>query len=198
MSTATTAIAVPQRKTTNVRAAASPAYETAFVANYEKYYTRVFAFVYSRVRDVELSKDVMSDVFERAYRKGDSVRDKSAYRGWLFTIAKNLIAGHFRRAKVEIRKQERVAETYHIANDTVDPEDEAVRNDRAGALMKLVERLSDRDRELISLKFDSELTHDEIARITGMTSGNVRVAIFRALKRLKAMLQCEEAAALVA
>lgn len=164
-------------------------YDQDFTHAYGKYYTRVFAFVYSRVSEVELSKDIVSEVFERAYRKGDTLRDKEAYRGWLFTIARNLISGHFRRHKAELRKQERAQTEIKLFEDGVDPEHEAVRNDRAGALMQLVTQLSERHQELISLKFDGELTHDEIAKITGMTSGNVRVAIFRALKRLRSLVE---------
>lgn len=164
-------------------------YDQDFTRAYGKYYTRVFAFVYSRVSEVELSKDIVSEVFERAYRKGDTLRDKEAYRGWLFTIARNLISGHFRRHKAELRKQERAQKEIKLFEDGVDPEHEAVRNDRAGSLMQLVTQLSERHQELISLKFDGELTHDEIAKITGMTPGNVRVAIFRALKRLRTLVE---------
>lgn len=171
-------------------------YEANFVDAYEKYYTRVFAFVYSRMRDVELSKDIVADVFERAYRKGHSVRDKGAYRGWLFTIAKNLISGYYRGKKVELRKQERATDDLRFSDDGIDPEHEAVRSDQASALMALVAQMSERDQDLISLKFDAELTHDEIAKVTKMTPGNVRVAIFRALRRLKTMAQAQESALL--
>ena len=75
------------------------AYDQSFTTAYETYYTKVFAVVYSRVPDVEAARDVVSSVFERAYRKGGDVRDQSAYAGWLFMIAKNQIAGHYRQAK---------------------------------------------------------------------------------------------------
>lgn len=181
----TTAVAV--RSQVGALVSTGSEYESDFTEAYEKYYTRVFAFVYSRVRDVELSKDIVSDVFERAYRKGEGVRDKAAYRGWLFAIAKNLISGHYRKQKSELRKQDRATEQLRFTDDYIDPEWEAVRNDRASALMALVSQASERDQELISLKFDAELTHDEIAKIMKMSAGTVRVAIFRALKRLKAL-----------
>jgi Sigma-70, region 4. len=52
--------------------------------------------------------------------------------------------------------------------------------------------LSARDQELISLKFDAELSNAEIAQIMGMTPLNVRVAIFRALRRLRRHMESAE------
>lgn len=174
---------VPRKTTKN-----DVAYEAAFVEAYEKYYTRVFAFVYSRVNDVDLTKDIVSEVFERAYVKGHDARDPAAYRGWLFTIAKNLITGYFRRQKAEYRKQTRATEHLRVVDPSIDPQDEAERNERATALMRMVEHLPERDQELISLKFDAEMTNEEIARVTNMTAGNVRVAVFRALRKLRRMM----------
>ena len=52
--------------------------------------------------------------------------------------------------------------------------------------------LPTRDQELISLKFDGELTHAEIGQVMGLTSLNARVSVFRALRRLRARLDKDE------
>jgi RNA polymerase sigma-70 factor (ECF subfamily) len=166
-------------------------YDDNFTALFNAYYTRVFAFVYSRTRDVDLSKDLVSEVFERAYAKGDSVRDQAAYSAWLFMIAKNVIAGHYRQRKREQIYQAKVEDGLRLADSPPQPEDFALRDERLGHLMKLVKTLPVRDQELISLKFDAELSHVEIGRIMGITPLNVRVSIFRAVKRLRSRMRQE-------
>jgi len=163
-------------------------YDSGFAAVFEKYYTRVFAFVYSRVRDVDLAKDLVSEVFEKAYVKGSNVRDPAAYTAWLFMIAKNAIAGHYRKRHREFAYESKVRDEMHCAGEPPQPEDFVMRDERIGHLMRLVKLLPERDQEMISLKFDAELSHAEIGRVMGITPLNVRVSIFRAMKRLRAMM----------
>ena len=75
---------------------ARESYDSAFVQVYQNYYTRVFAFVYSAVGNMETSKDLTADIFERAYTKGHGLREPAAYRAWLFVITRNVVLGHYR------------------------------------------------------------------------------------------------------
>ncbi len=69
------------------------------------------------------------------------------------------------------------------------PEDSLLRDERLGKLIEFVRELPPRDRELISLKFDAELSN---AEIMGLTPLNIRVAIFRALRRLRKRMQSDQ------
>jgi RNA polymerase sigma-70 factor (ECF subfamily) len=180
--------------TQNQRAAGNPAYDAEFTAAFEAYYTRVFAFVYSRTRDVELSKDLVATVFERAFTKGHEVREAAAYGAWLFMIAKNIIAGHYRRTCREANHLDRAREQLRFVDGPPTPEDVLLRDERVGRLISHVSTLPRRDQELLSLKFDAELTNAEIGQVLHMTPLNVRVAIFRALKRLRSRMEAEAAA----
>src|SRR3972149_3683673 len=99
------------------------AYDGAFVQLYQSYYPRIFAFVYSRVGNVELAKDLTAEVFERAYVKGHGVREQAAYGTWLFMIAKNVVVGHYRRQKRDNTGMERVKESLWLAAQPRSPED---------------------------------------------------------------------------
>jgi RNA polymerase sigma-70 factor (ECF subfamily) len=163
-------------------------YETAFVEAYGRYYTRVFAYVYSRVGNVEVSKDLTADVFEKAYVKGRSVRDSAAYSTWLFMIAKNVVIGHFRRHKREINGINKMRESLWLTEDRPSPEQDALRGEAVSNLMRHVKKLSQRDQELLSLKFEGELSYAEISSVLHLSEVNVRVSIFRALKRLRNLI----------
>ncbi|HUF54635.1 MAG TPA: sigma-70 family RNA polymerase sigma factor [Dehalococcoidia bacterium] len=178
--------------TARIRAANSPRtsiYDGLFSAAYEAYSTKIFAFIYSRVHDVELTKDLVSIVFERAYQKGDTLRDPAAYGAWLFMIARNTINGHFRKAAREYRYLGRAGEELRFVDGPPLPEDALLRDERVGKLIEQMVTLPRRDRELLSLKFDAELTNAEIGRIMCMSPLNVRVAIFRALRKLRANME---------
>lgn len=160
-------------------------YDVAFMALYESHYRKLFAFVYSRVGNVELSKDLIAEVFERAYVKGRSIREPAAYRAWLFVVAKNIVMGHFRRQKRELKTVDRVKESLWLSDRPKEPHEYAAQSEQTASLMRHFRTLAPRDQEVLSLKFDMELRHAEIAQVMGMTETNVRVSIFRALKRLR-------------
>jgi RNA polymerase sigma-70 factor (ECF subfamily) len=143
---------------------------------------------------VELTKDLVATVFERAYAKGHELRDRRALGAWLFMIAKNTIAGHFRRLGRETTHMERACEELRFVDAPATPEDVLLRDERVGRLITHISALPQRDQELLSLKFDAELTNAEIAEVLQMSPGNVRVAIFRALKRLRNLMVADAAA----
>src|SRR3990170_8245416 len=98
-------------------------YQEAFVGAYQLYYTKVFAYVYSRVGNVEVAKDLAAEVFEKAYVKGHTVREPAAYGTWLFMIAKNVVIGHYRRQKRENNGIDKVKESLWLSEQPRDPED---------------------------------------------------------------------------
>ena len=166
-------------------------YDSAFAEAYEQYYTKVFAFIYSRVGNVELTKDLVAEVFERAYVKGHSVREPAAYVTWLFMIAKNTVIGHYRRHKREINRTEKVKEHLWLSEPHSDPEADVLRGEAVSQLMRQLRNLSRRDQELLSLKFEGELSYAEIGKTLGISEVNVRVSVFRALRRLRALIEAE-------
>jgi RNA polymerase sigma-70 factor (ECF subfamily) len=163
-------------------------YQQTFVEAYERYYTRVFAYVYSRIGNVELAKDLTAEVFEKAYVKGHSVRETAAYATWLFMVAKNVVIGHYRRHKREANGMSKMKESLWLSDCPRSPEDDALRGEAVSNLLRLLKRLSQRDQELLSLKFEGELSYVEIARVLRLSVVNVRVSIFRALKRLRVLM----------
>jgi RNA polymerase sigma factor (sigma-70 family) len=169
----------------------STAYDTAFVEAYQTYYSRIFAFVYARLRSGEAAKDLTADIFEKAYRKGHSLRHPEAYASWLFSIARRMVAGYYRQCQREFDRMNHVKESLSLDDQSQDPQSWIIESERVSHLMRHVRTLSRRDQELLSLRFDAELTGGEIARVMGMNVENVRVSIYRALRRLRERLEKE-------
>ena len=73
---------------------------------YHEYFPKVFAYVYGRVQDREISLDIVADVFEKAFIKKKSLRSPDSFGSWLFTIA--------RRRQIDVaRRQSRRPEELH-------------------------------------------------------------------------------------
>ena len=184
-----TAVLAGGASRTGVPRKAADGYQQAFIEAYERYYTKLFAYVYSRVGNVELAKDLTAEVFEKAYVKGHSVREAAAYTTWLFMIAKNVVIGHYRRQKRDNNGMNRVKDSLWLSGRPHDPEANTLRGEAVSNLLRHLKRLSDRDQELLALKFEGELSYTEISRVLRLSEVNVRVSIFRALKRLRNLME---------
>ena len=62
-----------------------------FAEKYRQFFPRLFAYVYGRVHNVQVTEDLVADAFERAFLKSESLRNDEAFSTWLFTIARNVI-----------------------------------------------------------------------------------------------------------
>lgn len=168
------------------RAAANRRRIDEFAELYHQYFPRVFAYVYGRVRNVQLTEDLVADVFERAFVKVASLRSSDAFSTWLFTIARNMIISHARKHSREtIVDPEIIRE---IAPSAAGVESEILLREELRDIADLVRRLPQREQEIISLKFDAELSNSQIAEITGLNEPNVRVILFRSLRKLRQMM----------
>jgi len=158
---------------------------TQFADLYNSYFPKVFAYVYGRVQDRELSLDIVSDVFEKAFIKVKSLRSPESFGSWLFTIARNEVSSHWRKEKPAAKAAQAAAWENEIHHQPRGPEETVLHKERLHALTLLVQQLPKREQEIIALKFDGELTNREIAAILDTSEVNVRVTIFRALRKLR-------------
>ena len=161
----------------------------AFSETYRHYFPRLFAYVYARVGQVHLAEDLVADVFERAYTKADSLRSKEAYSTWLFTIARNAIISNARKHSRETIVDPDVMGD--ISPSTASVETEILAREEQSAVARLVRDFPQREQDIISLKFDAELSNHQIAEIMDLSEPNVRVIIFRTLRKLRELMIAE-------
>ena len=156
-----------------------------FAELYDQYFPKVFAYVYGRVQHKEASLDIVSDVFEKAFIKRQSLRSVEAFGSWLFTIARNEVASHWRKEKPAAKALQDAAWHNELNQQPASPEDTLLHRERLSHLVSLLRQLPPREQEIISLKFDAELTNREISNVLHTSEVNVRVTIFRALRKLR-------------
>ncbi|HEX7880299.1 MAG TPA: sigma-70 family RNA polymerase sigma factor [Candidatus Eisenbacteria bacterium] len=155
--------------------------EADWDALYEEHLPQIYNFFRYRLRNPADAEDLTAETFEKAWRARDRYRrDRGAFGGWLFTIARNLAVDHY-RARREMVPLEAVSEISGGAT----PEELSVRRSDAERLTRLLGQLPERERELIAWKFGAELSNGEIARLSGLTQSNVGTLLHRTIRQLR-------------
>ncbi len=129
------------------------------------------------------AEDIAQDALLRAWRRRSTLRDSSRREEWLGTIVRN--EAYRQRSRV---RPDPVEEVETLEGE----EDEGILStvERAD-LHAALDRLDARDRELIQLRYDEDLTQEAIARRLGLPDGTVKVRLHRARHKLR----CEMRAA---
>jgi RNA polymerase sigma factor (sigma-70 family) len=156
-----------------------------FSQQYTAYLPRVLNYVRLRVNDEALAQDLTAQAFERALSRLHTLRDEGAFGAWLFRIARNVVAGHYRRHKREF-SLESVVDQPATAPSV---ESEIVQSEELHALREVLSTLSDREQEIIRLRFIAGLTNRAIGKAMGLREGNVAVILYRALRKVRTRLE---------
>jgi len=150
---------------------------------YEDHIWSVYGFFGYRVRSRADAEDLTQLTFERAIRAWDRFDpDRASARTWLMSIAHNLLIDHYRRDRTG--KLEPL-DAHHSAAETAAAEDEV---GLAPEIASALELLTERERQLIALRFGGELTGSEIAELTGLSLANVQQLLSRSLRKMRAEL----------
>ncbi|HZP26273.1 MAG TPA: sigma-70 family RNA polymerase sigma factor [Dehalococcoidia bacterium] len=157
----------------------------SFTEVYDHYFPKVYAFAQNRLNDEDLALDIASAVFEKAYLKMGSLRSPDSIGSWLFAIARNEMVTHWRKEKPVEEAWTQATWELSLTSQHAGPEERLLKKEEAAALARLVQQLPPREQEVIALKFDAELTNREIANVLDTTEINIRVAVFRGLRRLR-------------
>lgn len=148
-----------------------------------RYKHRIFCFIQGMGIPREDAEDLVQETFIRAYRKLASHRLDSSFSAWLYKIAVNQAIDANRRQKNWL-PQEYIAQK-EVLNT---PENVMLRSEMISEVHALLQVLKDEERLVILLRYTNELSYEEIANITGLSSHQVRNRLHRAKKRMKKAL----------
>jgi RNA polymerase sigma-70 factor (ECF subfamily) len=161
----------------------------SFGTLYDRYVDLVYRYIYFRVGSHPLAEDLTSETFLRALRRiGDFTWQGRDFGAWLVTIARNLVADHFKsgRYRLEIPTGEVIdvpLDGSHIPENAVVT---ALINDR---VLRAVRDLNPDQQECVVLRFLHGLSLAETALIMGKKSGAIKALQFRAIRSLARALK---------
>jgi RNA polymerase sigma-70 factor (ECF subfamily) len=168
------------------RARADP---SAFAELYRQYLPRVYAFAYRRTGAPEVAEDITSATFERALRNLATFSWRPGGFGpWLFRIAANELADHYRRTVRAGSARAGDAARRLQAQAAPDPADEVGARAAVDELLAAMDELSPRYQQALALRYLSGLTPDEAAKALGTSKATMAVVVHRAMRALRRTL----------
>jgi RNA polymerase sigma factor (sigma-70 family) len=161
--------------------------EPHFNVLYNRYFRRIYAFVYQRVRNHADTEELVQETFTVVFRGAANYGGRSSPLAWIYGVAKNLVSNHHRRAKLQ---HDRIAEAGRGPLATTSPHwsygpDEQLALRRcAAALDEQIASLADWQAEAFFLRHAENLPIQEICRRTDRSADAVRSGLYRAKQLL--------------
>jgi RNA polymerase sigma-70 factor (ECF subfamily) len=157
---------------------------SAFAELYERYYPRVYRYVFHRIGTRSDAEDITGLVFMKALEALPSYQTgRSGFAPWLFRITRNSVVDHYRRGK----RQAPLDDAAERAGGD-DPVTHVLGAERAEELYELVHSLSPDQREVILLRYTADLSFTEIAATLKKNEPAVRMLLHRGLRKLQAVM----------
>jgi len=150
---------------------------------YKQYSVSLLRFIYFRVSDKELARDLMQEVFTRFIEVADKERITNI-RAYLYRIARHLVIDFYKTSSRQVTvKLDKTGELKSM----IGQEATEARLDLE-IVIKAADNLKPVWREIVILKFIEGLEHEEIAAVIKRSVNYVRVNLHRAMKELKKQL----------
>jgi RNA polymerase sigma-70 factor, ECF subfamily len=127
--------------------------------------------------------DVVQDAFIRAYDALHRFRDGAPFRPWLLKIVANGAKNRHRSVRRQLVLADQDARRTALASSS--PEDAAAAHDERVRLLRQVNALPERLRDVISCRYLLELSEAETATLLGWPAGTVKSRLARALRELR-------------
>ncbi len=160
----------------------------AFGRLVERYSRRLFGLTLMMVRSPAAAEDLSQEAFVRAFTHLDAYDDRRPFFPWLATIAVRLSQNWLaRQGRVRDREGVELDESREPAA-SADALESVIADERARGLWRSVASLPSGERTAVMLHYREGMTVTEIARALGVTSGTVKTQLFRARRRLRAVL----------
>lgn len=146
----------------------------------DMYYDKVFYYILSECKDRTLAEDLTNETFIRVVRNISD--NKTNFTSWLFTIARNVINDYYRKNK----KESQLSYVSHDS-DSNDPLEYS-------CLYSMIGKLPADQREVLQLRFISDLAIKKVASIINRSEGAIKQLQYRALSKLRELMKenCDE------
>jgi RNA polymerase sigma-70 factor (ECF subfamily) len=167
----------------------------AFGLLYDEYYKKIFGYVLHRTANVEVTKDIVSEVFLKALQNiGHFEWRDIPFSAWLYRIAEHEISNGYKRNKHIIFLKQDIENSSIISDIFLDDESARVeadiqKHEEFLLLHQCIVKLPHIYQEVIVLRYFEKKPASEICAILGKREGTVKSLLKRGLKKLKKMME---------
>jgi RNA polymerase sigma-70 factor (ECF subfamily) len=151
----------------------------------EQYHYRLLRYLVYLTARREQAEDLVQDTWMRVLERAAQYDGRSRFEPWLFSIARNLAIDEMRRRQ----RMEPDEPAERVAPETYSPFVAAAKSEDAARIAAALAALEAFYREALVLRFQEELSLDEIAQVTHSPVSTVASRIHRGLAQLRAHLE---------
>ena len=163
--------------------------ETAFAELVDKYHKPVHALAWRKIGDFHTAEDITQDVFLNIYQRLHTLKDPKLFSGWIYVITTSLCATWIRKNRIKTQPLEETETTMlqkdaysqHVAEDRAKTANQTQRD----VVKKLLAKLKESERTVMTLHYLGEMTVEEISRFLGVSAGTIKSRLQRARNRLQ-------------
>ena len=164
-------------------------------ALFKEHYPRLYNYLRYRVSVVEDAEDLIGTIFELAFKKRAQFNpERGTFAAWIFGIARNELVSHHRRQKSRAVWETGNEPPADLTAAEPLPEAQVIHQEALFRVVKGLDQLTERDQEIISLKFAGQLSNQEISQIMALKEKTVSVVLLRAVRRLRKQIEIEREA----
>ena len=152
---------------------------------YERYYKQIFGYVNQKLEDRESAGDITAQVFFKALTNLNKVQFRGVpFASWLYRIAQSEVYQSFRDKKSQKTINTDVGDLRNVFEELEEEHYEEYKP----KLLKLIEALPQKDKQLVQLRFFEKKAFKEIAEEMGITENNAKVRLYRVIERMKKLM----------
>ena len=164
--------------------------DDAFNVLVQKYQKSVHALAWRKISDFHYAEEITQDTFLQAYKKLSTLKNPHQFAGWLYVIANRLCINWLQRNKsamqslegTPVREINRLTYEHYASEER---ESEATER-RYEIVQKLLERLPESERTVMTLYYLGEMTAKEIGNFLGVSVNTIKSRLRRGRERLQA------------
>jgi RNA polymerase sigma factor (sigma-70 family) len=160
----------------------------AFEQLYARHRTRLYRFLLRQLRETALADDLFQDIWQRVIAARAGWTPDASFASWLYRIAHNRIADHWRSLQYRPPAPENADERTARIPDPDTPERTLSEFEQRRGIQLALDELPDEQREVILLRLEQELTLEEIGAITGVGRETVKSRLRYAMDKLRLRL----------
>ena len=163
--------------------------DTAFSALVRKYQKSVHALAWRKIGDFHIAEDITQDTFLKAYQRLSTLKEPQSFASWLYVITAHHCTAWHRKNRTWTRSLEDTSSA-HLDQATysgyVIAENERMTTEtQREVVKKLLAKLQESDRTVITLYYLGGMTYEEISEFLGVSEAAIRNRLYRARRRLK-------------
>ncbi len=177
-------------------AAAKLGENKAFEALLRKYRKSVYYMLLKMIKNPDDAEDLTQEAFAKAFNSIEKFDATYAFSTWLFRIATNNCIDFIRKKRVQTVSIDQPMEgddgsniRFDVRDDDLDPNQSMLKQQRKRFLNMAIDRLPEKYRKLVELRYFKELSYEEVAQELQIPLGTVKAQLFRARELLNQELK---------